>query len=122
MTPYRCSTVPVSIHGTHTLNFRGQSDSTWAAIGDIVPDLLVSSQLVHGALVPDDAIVDDVGAVTHLHGEADILLGEEDADAALLQPQDPVPDRPHHERGQAFGRLVEDKQPGVGGSSPRAAG
>ena len=49
-----------------------------------LPDLLVSSQLVHRALVPDDAVVDDVGTVTHLHGEADILLGEEDADAILL--------------------------------------
>src|SRR6266852_1685510 len=73
-------------------------------------DLFVCTQLLHGPLMADHALVDDVGAVTHLDGESDILLGEEDADAALLEPQDPLADRPHHERGQALGRLVEDQQ------------
>src|SRR5262249_29469911 len=84
-------------------------------------DRFVGPQLLHAPLMADHPLVDDVGAVTHLHGESDILLGEKDADAALLEPQNPLADRLDHERGQALGRLVEDQQARVRERRPPAA-
>src|SRR5260370_28786115 len=96
-----CSALPLSL-----LCERGLRDSHHEVT---FPYLFVCPQLVDTPLMPDHAFLDDVGAVTHLQGKPDILLGQQDTEAALLAPEDPLPYRLHHERGQALGPLIHEQ-------------
>jgi hypothetical protein len=64
------------------------------------------------------AVVDDAGAVDDVERLADIVVGDEDADVALLQLDDEVANVGDRDRIDAGEGLVEQHDRGVGGERP----
>ena len=69
---------------------RGRSPSTERkALTQInAPDLHIVPQFVRGARTKYTPFGDDVGAVGHTQGFADIVIGDQDPDAAGFQVED----------------------------------
>src|SRR5882672_9452595 len=59
------------------------------------PDVLIINNLARGARGEHPAFVDDVRAVADAERLADIVVGDEDADATLLQEADDLLDVEH---------------------------
>jgi len=56
------------------------------------PDFLVGDQRFGSTLEQDLAVVDDAGAVDDIERLADVMVGDEDADVALLELADELAD------------------------------
>src|ERR1022692_2026698 len=86
---------------------------------EVPPGLRAAGQLGRGPLLLDAALLEDVSAVGQVQCEQGILLGKQNADLALpLDQLDPLAQIAHHDRRQAFGRLVEEQQLGMGEQRP----
>src|SRR5687767_2124908 len=66
------------------------------------------------AVEDDAAVLDDVRAVAQGQRARHVLLDQEDRRAARVDAPQVVEDEPHHHRGQAEARLVQQQQPGSG--------
>src|SRR3954465_10674608 len=66
----------------------------------------VGLQVGIGEAIDDLAVLDDVVAVGHGGGEAEILLDQKDGEAFRLQPRDGVADLLDDDGSQSLGRLV----------------
>src|ERR1043166_9729205 len=75
---------------------------------------IVARQLRRGARPYDAALFDDVMAVGQPDQSTDILVDHQDGLALALEPRQAAPDFLANQRRQAFGRLVEDQELGVG--------
>ena len=73
-------------------------------------DLGVVAEFLGGASAEDAAFIDDVGAIGDGEGFADVVVGDEHADAAVLQVGDEVADLAHRDRVDAGQRLVEQDE------------
>src|SRR6266446_6480308 len=90
-------------------------------ISDLLSDSEIFVQLadirierVVGDHVDDLPVLDDIMAVRQCRGKAKVLFHQEDGEALLLQRADEGADLLHDDRGQTFGRLVQQQELGAG--------
>src|SRR3546814_1858365 len=76
-------------------------------------DVLVGNDLVRGAFHQHHAVMDDVGTVDDLKGLAHVVVGDQNADATVLQVGDQVADIADGDRVNAGQRLVQQDEAGV---------
>ena len=84
-----------------------------------LPGLRVVGQLGRGAGGEDPAVVEDVGAVGDGEGLPHVVVGDQHADAALLQPGHDLLDVADRDGIDAGERLVEQQVAGIGDEGPR---
>src|SRR5262245_22841077 len=74
---------------------------------------LVSEQIGHGPRKPDQALLDDIGAVGESSGELEILLREQDRQSLALERGDLLAEGPDDDGREPLRRLVEQKDAGI---------
>src|SRR5256885_7668873 len=82
------------------------------------PDLLVGDQRFGSTLEQDLAVVDDAGAVDDVERFADIMVGNENANAAAAQFTHQLADIGYGNRVDAGERLIEEHDRRLGGERP----
>ena len=75
---------------------------------------MLASSVGGGHRVDHAAVLHHVVAVGDGGGEAEILLDQQDGEAAALERADHLADALHDHRREALGRLVEQQQVGAG--------
>src|SRR5258705_12194515 len=91
---------------------------------EVLPEIHLSDGLIIDDLLglPEGehrALVDDVGVVADAERLAHVVVGDEDADAALLEEADDLLDVEHRDRVDAGERLVEQDEARVRGERAR---
>src|SRR5438105_6152182 len=82
------------------------------------PDLLVGDQRFGSTLEQDLTVVNDAGTVDDVERLADIMVGDEDADAAAAQFAHQLADIGDGNRVDASERLVEEHDRRLGSERP----
>src|SRR3954468_8851113 len=83
------------------------------------PHTVVVDNLLGMSGGEDRALVDDVGAVADAEGLAHVVVGDEHADAALLEEADDALDVEDRDRIDAGKRLVKEDERGLGAEGAR---
>ena len=81
-------------------------------------DVFVCHHFLRAAFHQYLAVVHDVGAVDDFQRLAHVMVGDQHADAAVLEMADQVADFAHRDRVDAGQRLVEQDVAGLGGQRP----